>query len=230
MRRQPRVFFSFRSPFSWLALERLRRRAAQVWAELEMIPYWEPDAETARALAGRGAELHYAPMSKAKHLYILHDTRRLAEALGFRLVWPVDVAPWWELPHLAWLQARRLGRGEAFYDAVTRARWLAGENICDRDVIRRLAGVAGLDGDQLVPSVETPELRAEGVEALYDAWNDDIFGVPYFRNGRHRFWGADRVDSFLESLGAASAPEAALPEAVQAAVGAYDHDTSGGCG
>ncbi|SCG46773.1 2-hydroxychromene-2-carboxylate isomerase [Micromonospora echinaurantiaca] len=227
MKRGPRVHFSFRSPFSWMAIHRLRRRLPDAHQRLDFIPYWDPDERTSADLAAAGAEFHYTPMSKAKHLYILHDTRRQAAKLGLRMVWPVDVDPWWELPHLGYLLARRLGRGEQFYDAVTAARWERGENVCEPPVLRAAAERAGLDGDRIVAAAESAEIRAAGVDCLVTAYHDDIFGIPYFRVGPHRFWGLDRLDDFLtELLGPATVPvPTGAPERVL-----VDTDTAGGCG
>lgn len=233
MKRKDRVFFSFRSPFSWLAIERLRRQMPDVHERLEFIPYWEPDARTSQALTERNVAIHYEPMSKAKHLYILQDTKRLAESLGLRIVWPVDVDPWWELSHLGWLQARRMGAGPAFYAAAVEARWHRGEDISRAEVVSAIASAAGLDGAAIIGAVSNPEIRAEGAGYLAEAYNDDIFGVPYFRCGRDRYWGFDRVDAFLARLQGAATPTDALqgiPAEVRSASGAYDTDTAGGCG
>lgn len=229
----PRVFFSFRSPFSWLALERIARRAPGVLDVLEWIPYWEPDAITAAALAERGAVIHYAAMSKAKHLYILQDTQRLAAAMGLAIRWPVDVTPHWEVPHLGWLAARRHQPPSALplYRAVVAARWQRGEDICDPDVMGRLAESVGVASAVVTGAAAVAAVRAEGVDALHRAWEDDIFGVPYFRHQRARFWGYDRVDAFLAALGVvtpAEVPE--LPAEVRERLGAYDTDSAGGCG
>jgi 2-hydroxychromene-2-carboxylate isomerase len=243
MRRGPRLFFSFRSPFSWIAIEQMRRRLPDLHPRMELIPYWEPDARTSEALAARGAAIHYVPMSKAKHLYILQDTKRLVDALGLRMTWPVDVNPWWEPSHLGWLAARRAGRAWDYYRVIVAARWEWGENISDPAVIARAASAAGLNGDSIAAAIDDPDLRAEGVACLFEAYEDDIFGVPYFRVGRHRFWGVDRLDAFLRALAendpAASpgpivldAPEPRLdvPADVRERVGCYDSDSPGGCG
>src|ERR671922_138859 len=87
---RPTLFFSFRSPFSWLLVERLRRHVADAHERIEFVPFWEPDPRMAAALAERDAGLHYVPMSKAKHLYILQDTKRLAGRLGLEMACPVD--------------------------------------------------------------------------------------------------------------------------------------------
>jgi 2-hydroxychromene-2-carboxylate isomerase len=230
MKRPPRLYFSFRSPYSWLAVARLRRRAPDLFTRMELFPYWDPDPVTRQMLRDRDAELPYQPMSKAKHLYVLFDTRRLATRLGLPMAWPVDRDPWWELPHLGWLAARRAGLAERCYDALVAARWTEGADICDTGEFTRVITAAGLDGAALVAAVQRDDIRTEGVEALVSAYQDDVFGVPYLLLGRHRYWGYDRVDLFLEDLGSAgpTGDGGSVPAAIP--VGAYDTDTAGGCG
>ena len=91
MKANARVYFSFRSPYSWMAVERLTRAIPRIHDRAEFSPYWEPDERTLDALQKRGADIRYAAMSKAKHLYILQDTKRLATRLGMRIAWPVDI-------------------------------------------------------------------------------------------------------------------------------------------
>ncbi|MGI8664991.1 MAG: 2-hydroxychromene-2-carboxylate isomerase [Jatrophihabitans sp.] len=238
--RRPRLYFSLRSPYSWLTVRRLRASVPQLSSAFECFPYWDPDPHTAAALTGRGGEFLYVQMSRAKHLYLLADTRRLAERDGLAMHWPVDLEPWWELPNLAWLQARHQGREWPFYDALVQARWERGENICEPDVLRRAAERAGLDPEQAVLAPADPQLRAEAVDCLYQAYLDDVFGIPYLRWGRHRFWGYDRLAAFLElwrepagspavpaDLAADSLadPADSLTEQVSG-----DRDCAGGCG
>ncbi|MFE5119995.1 2-hydroxychromene-2-carboxylate isomerase [Streptomyces sp. NPDC056669] len=243
MKRPPRLYFNLRSPFSWMGLKRLEERFPQAPEVIEYYPYWDPDEKTRAALEERDSGFHYTQMSKAKHLYILLDTKRLSTQYGYTMSWPVDIDPWWELPHLAWLKARHLGRERDFYAAVSAARWERGENICDTEVLHRVAEAAGFDGDEMVAAAHDPALRAEGVDALAAAYDDDVFGIPYFKVGRHRFWGLDRVDGFLDELipalrkagvdVAEPVPEAIddqMPAALLERVGAYDSDSAGGCG
>jgi 2-hydroxychromene-2-carboxylate isomerase len=254
VKREPRLFFSFRSPFSWLALVRLRRAMPTALDRVEWIPFWDPDVEMERALESRGARMHYVPMSKAKHFYILEDTKRLADKLGLKMAWPIDTDRWWEVPHLGWLHARRLGRSRAFYEALAEARWSRGENICDPAVLGAIGATVGLDAAVLSEAARDPSLRAEALDCLVEAYNDDIFGIPYFRVRRHRFWGFDRVDDFVETLGrelglgdAGATPvggagqpgftssvrpglEAILAGEAGLPLIGYDADTSGGCG
>lgn len=239
MNRGPRVHFSLRSPFSWIAIHQLLRIVPDAHDVMEFIPYWDPDARTEAALSARGASFHYMAMSKAKHMYILHDTKRLTQRLGLQMAWPVDIEPWWEVPHLGWLQARREGKAAEFYDALVTARWRQGGNICDRAAVAALATSAGLDGQAVANACQDDDIRAEATECLVRAYEDDIFGIPYFRIGRHRFWGYDRLRAFLDELlpalgrapaTASLASSEPVPEYAVSAVGAFDTDTAGGCG
>lgn len=229
--RKPRVHFSFRSPFSWIAMTKLLRAVPDLAERVELLPYYDPDERTTAALRERGADFHYQQMSKAKHLYILYDVRRQVRKHGLTMTWPVDVDPWWELPHLAWIRATELGGGARFYAGITAARWERGEDVCTPEVIRAVAEDAGLPGDELATAPGDPRLREAGTEALVRAYEDDVFGVPYFRIGRERFWGLDRVDDFVAALTGKPVPEVPpAPPAVSDLVGAYDTDTAGGCG
>jgi 2-hydroxychromene-2-carboxylate isomerase len=215
----PKLYFSFRSPYSWMAIERIRRSMPELFGRVTMMPYWDPDPVTEQAVRDRGAEFCYQHMSKAKHLYVLADTKRLAAGLGLPMAWPVDREPWWEVPHLGWIAARRAGLAELCYDGATFT-----QVTCD----------AGLDGQQLAAAVDDDDIRAEGTRALVTAYEDDIFGVPYGYIGRQRFWGIDRMSLFLAELSAAGRTEvtASPLEGIPAGIGigSYDTDTAGGCG
>ena len=235
--KRPRLYFSFRSPYSWLLIQRLRRDAPHAWAGLEKVPYWEPDEPMAEELARRGASIRYAPMSKAKHLYILQDVKRLSTGLGLTLRWPLDVTPWWEPSHLGWLVARREGAQDAYYDAIVAARWGLGHDISRSEVVAAAAEEAGLDGDRLLAGAVGEEIRAEGAGCLQRAYDDDVFGVPYLMLGWQRFWGYDRLDAFLDAWEPARGERDArppagsgIPVAILESGHAFDTDTAGGCG
>jgi 2-hydroxychromene-2-carboxylate isomerase len=246
---RPRFYFSFRSPFSWMASIRLEERIPDAPDLIDYIPYIDPDERTWETLRARKVEMHYVQMSKAKHLYILQDTKRLSAARGLAMKWPIDRDPWWVLPHLAYLDAVQQGSGRDLYWALCAARWERGEDICTPEVLRAAAEQVGLDPDRAVAAPDDEALRTIGADGLEKAYFDDVFGIPFFKVGRHKFWGLDRVDLFcdavLESLGRPVEPVAPIPapetddaadplEGVPAEarelVGAYDADTAGGCG
>lgn len=200
MTRTPRLYFNLRSPYSWLALEELTARHRRLAETVEWLPYWDPDGATLTALELAGGGYCYAQMSREKHLYILQDVRRLAQARDLTVTWPVDRNPWWEVPHLACLAARREGRMPELAVALTRARWRDKQDICAPGTVAAIADGLGLDGTALAAAVDDPVIRAAATETLLSAYRDGVFGVPFFIKGTHRFWGLERLDAFASAL------------------------------
>jgi len=228
-----RCYFSLRSPYSWLSYLDLRDRYPELGDRLEWVPFWEPDEQSEAMLLDQGGRFHYAAMSRTKHLYVLQDVGRLAKQRGLTPRWPVDRAPVWEIPHLAYLVAERHGRGAEYMAAAYRARWEHGHDICDRATVRAVAVEIGLDGDELAAAGDDPELRREGVRILLQADRDGVFGVPLFVHGRNRFWGLDRLSAFAQQAGAGEAPAIPAPDPAVVTVGSgtfSDHGHAGGCG
>lgn len=191
-----RFYFSFRSPYSWIAARLLEERFNQGQNGLEYIPFWEPDKQTLSLLKARGGRFLYSPMNREKHLYLLQDIKRLASNLGYGIAWPIDIDPWWDLPHLAYLAARHQGKAHQFFWRVYQTRWEEAADICCVGTIRRLADEIGLNSDVVVGAPNDPTIRKEGAEALYQAYLDGVFGVPFFIKGYEKFYGVDRLKAF----------------------------------
>ncbi|MDC8758950.1 DsbA family protein [Janthinobacterium fluminis] len=233
---QPQLFFSLRSPYSWLAWSDLRARHGAELARLELTPFWEPDAAYTEQLGADGQYFLYAPMSREKHLYILADVKRLAGQRGYTIKWPLDpVVCRWEVAHLAYFVAQAAGKGAQYIDAVCQARWVEGRNIHLPETIAEIGEGLGLDGAALAAAHLDPALREAGLAALRSCIANGVFGVPYFALGRQRFWGLDRLPAFLDTLAAAQQGQPTLTLAVPAAEAAapphqmvFDH--AGGCG
>jgi 2-hydroxychromene-2-carboxylate isomerase len=236
MRSRPRLYFSLRSPYSWLVLHDLTTHHADLLGQLDWRPAWDPDPRSEAMLRAAGGRYLYTPMSKEKHLYSLMDVRRLARARGLRVVWPVDRAPRWEVSHLAYLIADQAGCGTDFAIAVSRARWELGWDISDPDVIVKLGEPFGLDPVRLRGAADDPALLAAGTQKLLDMYHNGVFGVPFFVHGREKFWGLDRLDAFVDSVRAARTEDGQHPEPPAAAVAmavsmaGNDDGHAGGCG
>ncbi|SOH94994.1 2-hydroxychromene-2-carboxylate isomerase [Monaibacterium marinum] len=222
-------FFSFRSPYSWLASMGLKR-LIDAGDALELVPFFEPDAVRSAALQAQGGVFPYTPMSDAKHRYILKDVKRLTTRFGVSHVWPVDPDPWWEASHLGFLAARRLGHGLPFFWQVYRARWELGLDISRTETIAQICRSAGMDARQTQIVCDAPqdaEISSEGVAALHRVWMEDVFGTPMFTKRRTQFWGIDRLPDFLAAIDEdldAQVPAGAL------ATTPLEFDHAGGCG
>jgi 2-hydroxychromene-2-carboxylate isomerase len=204
-KKPPRWYFSLRSPYSWFAYRDLTERYPDVADTVEWAPFFEPDPQTQAALDAVGVQLEVVPMSRAKYFYILQDVRRLVEARGWEMTWPIDREPRWEVAHLAYLLAADAGRGREFIDHVYRARWERGLNISDRGTIGDIATAMGLDGPRLANACDDADVRRRGVDCLVACFQDGLFGVPFFVHGRDRYFGIDRLLPFVASVRGARA-------------------------
>jgi 2-hydroxychromene-2-carboxylate isomerase len=229
-------YFSFRSPYSWLAYRDLLTQYPDVARAAEWRPFWEPDEESLRLLTEAAGAFPYVDMSRAKALYILEDVRRLAARRGLTIVWPVDRKPCWEVSHLAYLVADRLGTGPQFIAAVYRARWEQGRDISDPTTIAAIATGLGLDPRALSTAGDDPRVRREGLLALQAIDADGVFGVPFFIRGRDRYWGVDRLPDFVAAVRATrptAEPENPHVQTEPARLGTVrsaDLGHAGGCG
>ena len=187
-----RFHYSLRSPYVWLAVERIVREAIPV----RPVP----------SLGFASGTVFGDPAANPPRLaYLIEDVARLATRLGLDLAMPAstpDTA--WAGIHAAAETAQRQGAGPAFIHRAARARWTQSADLADPGVIARIAGEAGIDAAAAVAAMSDAALRAR-MEADYlpliEA--DGVFGVPFFAfdapdGGRHRYWGQDRMDLMLE--------------------------------
>jgi 2-hydroxychromene-2-carboxylate isomerase len=234
-KKPPRWYFSLRSPYSWFAYRDLVERYPDVADAVEWAPFFEPDPQTEAALDSVGARLEVVPMSRAKYFYILQDVRRLTQARGWDVTWPVDRAPHWEVAHLAYLLAADAGRGREFIDQVYRARWERGLDISDRGTIGEIATTMGLDGPRLANACDDEDVRRRGVECLVACFKDGLFGVPFFVYGRDKYFGIDRLVPFVAAVRGGQPQDDARPLPEPAGVALLsapraDTGPAGGCG
>jgi 2-hydroxychromene-2-carboxylate isomerase len=123
--------------------------------------------------------------------------------------------------------------GPRWVERVYRARWQEGLDICDPEVVARLAEEAGFDPDRLAGAADDKTIREKGLEALANICREGVFGVPYFVHRFERFWGLDRLQALLASLPlqeAASDDERVPEMSVVGLARATDWGHAGGCG
>jgi 2-hydroxychromene-2-carboxylate isomerase len=202
------LFWSFRSPYSYLATPRLVALAGEYELEIAVRPV--------RPIAVRDPEF----FRRANPLwapYLLRDTHRIAEFLGLGFGWPRPdpvvqdyanrrIPP--EQPYIHRLtrlgtEAARRGRGLAFLDEVSRViwggrvvGWHEGAHLGDA------AGRAGLVLAELDAAIGThqAELDAtieENEKALEKAGH---WGVPTMVFRGEPFFGQDRIDLLVWRL------------------------------
>ena len=201
------VFWSFRSPYSYLATARLVQLQREYDVEVSVRPVLP--------LAVRKPEF-FAQVNPLWPPYLLRDTMRLAEFLGLDYGWPRPDPVVQEFPsrkiaveqpyahrlvRLGVLAVER-GRGLAFVDEVSRlifggkVAWNEGTHLAD--ATRR----AGLDLVELdaTAAAEIERLDARAAQNQSDLEAAGHWGVPTMVFQGEPFFGQDRIDLLVWRL------------------------------
>lgn len=171
------LFFSFRSPYSYLALERTR-----TWSQV-------PTLRPVLPMVARGLEV-----PKTKVRYLLQDAKREADRLGIELGKVADpVGEGVERAIAVFVAAEKHGRAVDFARAAMRASWAEGLDLVRDDVLFPLAEQVGLGREETLEALKDTSWRAvaeENRKALIDA---GLWGVPTFLRDGRALWGQDRI-------------------------------------
>lgn len=189
------AWFSFRSPYSWLVLPRIRQLARAHGAKLELRPILPM---VMRGLA----------VPRIKTIYITLDCKREAERLGLpfgKIVDPVGAGAERALAVLH--HAIDLGLGEEFAESGLKAAFADGLALAEDGGLYAAARRAGLNDAQIATALADDSWR-DRVEtnraALLEA---GLWGAPTFRvSGHEAHWGQDRLWMLEDDLRAATAP------------------------
>jgi len=196
------VFWSFRSPYSYLVTPRLRDLTETYDVEVRMRPVYP--------LAVR-SEGFFTKQDPLFIPYLMRDIRRLADYLGLPLAWPnpdpvvidratLNGAP--SQPHLDLLMplgvmAAKRPQALAFYDEVSRLIW-SGQDMPwnEGDKLERAVARAGLDLAELTAEAAGQvEVISAEIEASQEAHRAaGHWGVPTMVFEDEPFFGQDRFD------------------------------------
>jgi 2-hydroxychromene-2-carboxylate isomerase len=185
-----RFYFSFRSPYSWLAMHRVQLAAAHGDLAVEYIPVFPPP------------DFPNDPTKiPAKAAYIRLDVERQARAYGLSCKSPEQFDCQWARPHAAFLYALDQGSGPSFAKLAFEARFGRGESLGDDAVIAACARAAGLDPAATLAAQDDKALQERVVLGMIQGVQEDgLFGVPLFVLQGERFWGNDRVEWLLRRV------------------------------
>ena len=193
-----RFYFSFRSPYAWLAAERLEAELGDLGVPIERLPIYP----TPELFPNDPAAM------PDKIAYTVQDIRRLTRERGLTVRFPPPGDPDWALSHAAFLAAQRRGADHPFMLAVFRKRFCAGLDLGEDRVIADAAREAGLDPDPILAAAHSDELRDQASAGWRLAVERDrIFGVPSFVYAGKLYWGQDRMH-FLRSAVVRKSPPA----------------------
>lgn len=199
------LYFSFRSPYSYLAIGRYRALAEMFDVEIELRTVWP--------IAIRDPNILFSGNPNVGR-YILMDSARSAKMLEIPFRWPRpdpvvqdfmtrEIAA--EQPYIYRLgrlgqAASRRGKGLAFADEVSRVIWAGDvDNWHEGDHLAGGASRAGLDFAELEAEVKQD---AEALDAEIAANQDALeaaghWGVPTLVFEGEPFFGQDRIEMVL---------------------------------
>jgi 2-hydroxychromene-2-carboxylate isomerase len=198
------VFWSFRSPYSYLAAPRLLKLTQDYDLTCNFRPVYP--------LAVR-VEGFFETVNPMWPGYLIQDVPREAERMGLPIHWPdpdpivqdfatMKVAS--EQPYITRLTrlgaaAEQHGKGMAFATSVSARLWGGVKNWDKGTVLAKAAKEAGLDIEVLEKALQddASALDASIVQNEADQTNAGHWGVPLMVFEGEPFFGQDRIDTLL---------------------------------
>ena len=195
------VFWSFRSPYSYLATPEILALADEYDLKVNI--------RVVFPIALRSPELLFSKGSENKVKYILLDWERRAEMLNMPHKWPspdpivmnldtmsiLENQPYiYRLSYLG-VEAERRGRGPEFIAEVSRVIWGGTANWHEGDHLAKAAARAGLDLDSMEHAIDGGDHRSEiekNHELIAEAGH---WGVPTSVFNGEPFFGQDRFET-----------------------------------
>ncbi|MFU8815536.1 MAG: DsbA family protein [Pseudomonadales bacterium] len=174
-------YLSFRSPYTYLATERVKALADAYGADLQL--------RFVLPMVMRGL-----PVPRMKGIYFAQDAAREGRRLGVpfgRIADPVGTPVERGYSLLPW--ARDQGRGYEYCRAFLRAVWSEGVDAGSDAGLRRIVTAAGLDWRAAAPLVGNDAWRAEAEANRAEMLALGLWGVPCLRVDDLAVWGQDRL-------------------------------------
>ena len=180
-------YFSFRSPYSYISLERIFNLEKKYNIELNIKPILP--------MVMRGL-----PIPRQKGLYISKDTSRLARKLNIpfgRISDPVGKGV--ENCMALYQFVKDNGKEKEFLHSATKGCWSESLNLAELKDLKIVVSRIGLnfnDAKKLLKKEDWREMTSKNQKDLEEL---GLWGVPSFHYKGQSLWGQDRI-SFLETL------------------------------
>ncbi|MEQ1755180.1 MAG: DsbA family protein [Micropepsaceae bacterium] len=175
-------FLSFRSPYTYVAVKRVRKLAEHYGATLRL--------RFVLPMVMRGL-----PVPSAKRFYITLDTKREAERLGIPFGTIIDPVGKPTERGLAVLHhAIKLGKGSEFAESFLSGAFAEGIDAGSAPGLLQMATRAGLTKDQMEAALADESWRQVAEANREELFSLGLWGVPSFRvNTNKPHWGQDRL-------------------------------------
>lgn len=174
-------YLSFRSPYTYIAAERIRALALAYGAELKL--------RFVLPMVMRGL-----PVPRMKGYYITTDVAREARRMGIafgKIADPVGTPV--ERGYSILPMAMEAGLGFEFCQSFLKGVWAEGIDAGSDDGLKTIVERAGLDWNAARALIGGDHWRAEAEANRAEMMNLGIWGVPSFRVGDVATWGQDRM-------------------------------------
>jgi len=184
------LWFSFRSPYSYLALERIEAVLAPYRVPLVLRPI--------APMVTRGLAV-----PSVKRLYIVRDAKREADRLGIpfgELCDPLGAGVDNCLAVVHWAAKRGPAEALAFARSAMRGIWSEARDLGAYVDLRAIVERAGLPWEEAKAALADPEAAKAAAAHAADMAVVNLWGVPSFRVGDFVAWGQDRLTLLEDRL------------------------------
>ena len=189
------LYWSIRSPYSYLGLVRARQLAEHYQVPLVVKPVLP-------------MVMRRMQVPRTKGLYILRDTKREAEKYGIDFGFFADpLGKGVERCYALYDFALSSGKGVEFLESYARGVWAEGIRSDTDEGLLKLVQRAGLDWQQARHLVDDDSWRLWAQQNLADMYAHDLWGVPSFVYGDTTVFGQDRIDCIERAILARRATE-----------------------
>ncbi|HUS31898.1 MAG TPA: DsbA family protein [Kofleriaceae bacterium] len=184
------MWFSFRSPYSYIALEQIESIIAPYDVTLQLRPIMP--------MVTRGV-----PLPNVKRMYIVRDAKREADRSGIpfgELCDPLGAGVENCVAIAYWAEKRSQADLLAFSKSAMRGIWSEARDVAEYVDLRHIVERAGLPWAEAKDSIGNPEAAKWATAAVNDLQVIALWGVPSFRIGDFVAWGQDRLPLLADRL------------------------------
>lgn len=182
------LYWSARSPYSYLGIVRARRLAAKYHLELIVKPVLP-------------MIMRRMQVPSTKSFYILNDTKREANKHGLPFGFVADpLGNGVERCYALVEFAQSAGRGNEFLECFARGVWAQGIRAETDAGLQKIVEMAGLNWQQAKPLLDSDNWRYAVQKNLVEMYGNDLWGVPSFRYGEVKVFGQDRLDRIEQAI------------------------------
>ena len=184
------MWFSFRSPYSYLALEQIEAVLAPHAVPLELHPIFP--------MVTRGV-----PLPTVKRTYIIRDAKREADRLGLpfgEVCDPIGAGVDHCIAIAYWAHKRSPADLLAFAKSAMRGIWSEARDMAEYVDLKFVVERAGLSWAEAKEALGNAEATAWANNTVTDMAVFNLWGVPSIKAGDFVAWGQDRLPMLADRL------------------------------